>query len=453
MKIKDRLAIYFTLASTLTLLVVLFATYFTFSAFMESDFFDRLSDRTTVTASLYLEADEISAEKLEKTRGQYLEKLSGELIRIYDVKNKLVFIDTHQGPWSTETIEKIRRQGKLKFKDGKIQVVGIFYKDNQGDFVIIASATDQSTIYRLEKLKKVMIIIFVIIFVVLLLSARSIAKRMLKPLNVFIEEVKRIRSSNLNFRVQEGETKDEINLLATNFNELMGHLEQAFVLQRTFIANASHELRTPVTSMMIAAEIVLSKDRGPDEYKTALISVLEDAEHMDRIITGLLSLAHADVEYGSAEVENVSLKTLLNSIEEDWTTQQAVGKLIFSAPQKESSDFIIRANPTLLRIAINNVISNAFKFSEYRDVCCLLELNAEAAIILIKDTGPGISVSDQPFIFEPFYRSASANRDTIHGSGMGLFMAKKIITLFKGTISLESAEGQGTTVIIRFSRF
>lgn len=451
MKIKDRLAIYFTLASTLTLLIVLFATYFTFSEFMEADFFDRLFDRTKVTANLYLEADEISSDKLEKTRGQYLEKLNGELIRIYDANNKRVFIGEPKSPWGIETIEEVRRQGKLKFKDGNSQVVGIFYKDNQGDFVIIASATDQSTLYRLEILKKVMVLIFVIIFVVLLLSGRSIARRMLRPLNVFIDEVKRIKSSNLSFRVQEGETKDEINLLAANFNALMEHLEQAFVLQKTFIANSSHELRTPVTSMMIAAEIVLSKDRNPNDYKAALLSILEDAERMDQIITGLLSLAHADVEYGSAKVEDLSLKTLLSSIEEEWKTQPGAGKLMLTFEPNGSADFIISANPTLLRIAINNIISNAFKFSGFKDVICLLKLNAGAALIIIKDNGPGIPEAEQPFIFEPFYSSGSITGNMLHGSGMGLFMAKKIVSLFNGTISLKSAEGQGSAFIIHFS--
>jgi len=452
MKIKDRLAIYFTLASTLILLIVSFATYFTFAKFMESDFFDRLTDRTMVTANLYLEADEISADALEKIRSQYLEKLNGEMILIYDKDNKPVFTGPVQSAWSNKIIEQVRKQGKLRFKDGDGQVLGIFYKDNQGDFVIIASATDQSTLYRLEKLKTIMSAIFVIIFVVLLLSARSIAKRILRPLDVFIGEVNKIKSSNLNFRVQEGKTKDEINLLASNFNKLMEHLEQAFVLQKTFIANASHELRTPVTSMMIATEIVLSKDRKPEDYRASLFSILEDAERMDSIITGLLSLAQTDVEYSAAAQENVSLKALLNSIQEEWRMQPGAGKLLLTFEPSNSIDFIVLANPVLLKIAINNMISNAFKFSKDGDVSCLLRLDKDAAVILIKDTGPGVLAADQPFIFEPFYSSSnSATKFTQHGSGMGLFMAKKIFTLSKGVITLESSGHEGSTFMVCFS--
>jgi signal transduction histidine kinase len=451
MRIKDRLALYFTLASTLTLLIVLSGTYFTFSKFLESDFFDRLTDRTMVTANLYLEADEMSEAALQKNRNQYLEKLNSEVIRIYDANNEPVFIDANSSSWSNEVIESVRKQGKLRFKDGKNQVVGIFYKDNQGDFVIIASALDQSTFYRLDKLRTVMFFIFIAIFVGLLLSARWIANRILKPLDLFIDEVKQIRSDNMNFRVQEGTNKDEIGQLAASFNKLMEHLEQAFVLQRTFIANASHELRTPVTSMIIGAEIVLSKDRGVEDYKNALSSVLEDADRMDKIITGLLGLAQSDLEYGAAKLEVTSLNDLLHSIAEDWKMSNSKGSLNLSITPDVKADHMVLANQTLLAIAINNVIANGFKFSNDGDVNCTLNVGDNGAVIRIGDVGPGIPVEDQPFIFEPFYRSASGNQQ--EGTGMGLYMAQKIVNLFKGTIILKSSGAGGTVFEIHFLAF
>jgi signal transduction histidine kinase len=451
MKIKDRLALYFTLTSTLTLLVVLFAIYFTFLKFMESDFFDRLTDRTMVTAKLYLEADEISAAALAKARGQYLETLNGERIRIYNSENRPVFIDDGERYWSAQVIERVRKAKKLKFKDGENQVVGIFYKDNQGDFVIIASATDSSTFYRLGKLKDVMMFVFVIIFIGLLLSARWMADRILKPLDLFIDEVKQIKSSNLHFRVQEGDNKDEIKLLASNFNKLMEHLEQAFVLQKTFIANASHELRTPVTSMMIAAEIVLSKERNNEEYKHALASIMEDAEKMDSIIKELVNLAQADVEYGSSRLQDVNLKEMLTSIAEEWKNASSASELELIYRNSPDSDVVLSANPTLLKIAINNIISNAFKFSDQGKVSCLLTSDSDTVTIEVDDNGPGISEVDQALIFEPFYTSAKKPEHT--GTGMGLFMARKIVQLFKGTITFRSSHDHGSTFIIRFPTF
>lgn len=451
MKIKDRLSLYFTLISTLTLLGVLCAVYFMFAKFMEADFFARLTDRTMVTAKLYLEADEISPDSLDRVRNQYLEKLNGEVIRIYNSKNSAAFIGDDQQYWSSEAIDRVRKQKKLKFRDGKRQVVGIFYKDNQGDFVILASALDQSTHYRLEKLQKIMLIIFVVIFIGLLLSGRWIAKRILKPLDLFINEVKQIKSSNLHFRVQEGKNKDEIYLLAQNFNNLMEHLEQAFVLQKTFIANASHELRTPITRMTIAAEIALSQERENQQYKKTLASVLEDAEKMSHTITGLMSLAQADLEFASAPLLPVRIDELLWALQKEWKEKDQCDLSITTGNLPDrATDLTIQANPVLLQIALNNILSNAFKFSGQQTVRCQLEIKAEEIMITIEDQGIGIESSELTEIFKPFYSTAASDET---GNGMGLYMAHKIITLYKGTITVLSQKGHGTTFKVSFPKF
>lgn len=453
MKIKDRLAIYFTLTSALILMAVLFAVYFTFLKFMEADFFARLTDRTMVTAKLYLEADEISTDSLNRVRDQYLEKLNGEVIRIYNSKNSAAFIGDDQQYWSNATINKVRKQKKMQFKDGQRQVVGIFYKDNQGDFVILASAMDQSTHYRLEKLQRIMSIIFVIIFVGLLLSGRWIAKNMLKPLGLFIDEVKQIKSSNLHFRVQEGKNKDEINLLAQNFNNLMEHLEQAFVLQKTFIDNASHELRTPITRMLIATELALSQDRQNSDYKNALLSVMEDAGKMDSIITSLVNLAQADLEYGAPQLKPLRIDEVLWALADEWNNKNAQGKLLTEIQNmpEDPDQLLIQANPTLLLIAINNIIANAFKFSDQQDVRCVLNVAPDHISIAVSDHGPGIAKADLQEIFKPFYTSAQTSGHS--GNGMGLYMAHKIVNLFKGTLTVQAKKGKGSTFNITFPKF
>lgn len=452
MKLKNRLSLYFTLISTLTMLAVLCAVYFTFIKFLEADFFDRLTDRTMVTAKLYLEADEISADSLNTVRNQYLKTLNGEVIRIYNSKNSATFIGDDQQYWSHETIEKVRKNKKIQFIDGDRQVVGIFYKDNQGDFVILASGIDQSTHLRIEKLQKIMVMIFVFIFIGLLLSGRWIAKKILRPLDRFIEDVKQIKSNNLHFRVQEGNNKDEINLLAQNFNNLMEHLEQAFVLQKTFIANASHELRTPITRMMIAAEITLSQERQIEDYKKALLSVMEDSEKMDNIITGLLNLAQADLEFGAPELQDIRIDECLWELSAEWNNK-GTGKLIVDIKNmpEDPAKLLVKANPTLLTIALSNIIANAFKFSDNQDVHCLLDIQEHKTVISIKDKGPGIPEDIQAEIFKPFY---SFSAETGHeGNGMGLYMAHKIINLFNGTLTLSSKIGDGATFILQFPKY
>ncbi|EDM35408.1 two-component system sensor histidine kinase [Pedobacter sp. BAL39] len=448
MKIKDRLSLYFTLSTTIILVAVLSAVYFTFVKFMESDFFDRLTDRTMVTAKLYLEADEISPEALDKVRNQYLVTLNSEVIRIYNSKNGAAFIGDDQQYWTAATINKVRQQKKIKYREGDRQVVGIFYKDNQGDFVILASAVDSSTLNRIEKLKRIMIVIFAAIFIVLLFLGRWIARRVLKPLDLFIGEVAQIKSSNLHFRVQEGQNKDEINLLAQNFNSLMEHLEQAFVLQKTFIANASHELRTPVTRMMMTAELSLSQERKPEAYREALSSVMEDAGNMDSIISSLLNLAQADLEFGAQELAPLRIDELLWTLATEWQKKGNTLNVSIDNMPETADALLVQVNAPLLLIAINNIISNAFKFSDQQPVDCMLQVNEKKGelTIAITDKGPGIDASVLPEIYEPFF---SASKDSGHaGNGMGLYMAHKIITLFRGTLDVSTNPGSGSTFIV-----
>ncbi|MCD0489226.1 HAMP domain-containing protein [Pedobacter sp. MC2016-14] len=452
MKIKDRLALYFTLISTLVLIGVLTMVYFTFVKFMQSEFFERLTDRTMVTAKLYLEADEISAEALDGVRQQYLVKLNGEVTRIYNDKNAATFIGDDQQFWTAQTVNEVRKQKKIEYTEGNRQVVGIYYSDNQGNFVILASAIDHGTITRLEKLWKIMMVVFLIIFIGLLLSGRWIAERILSPLNVFIDQVKGIKSNNLDFRVDEGNHKDEIYLLAQNFNDLIAHLEHAFILQKTFVANASHELRTPVTRLIIGAEIALAQERSKEDYQKSLQGVLEDADKLENIISSLLVLAQADLEYGENRTEALRIDELIWKLQQEWNLKAGKNKFIVNLkdlPMQEES-LTIQCNPTLLQIALDNIISNALKFSDQEAVSCTLEVTTAGIHIDITDRGIGMTAEQLQHIFRPFYTSAS--KEAHAGTGMGLYMAHKIISLYHGTISVKSEKGIGTTFTIQFSK-
>jgi len=453
MKIKDRLALYFTLISTTLLLAVLSLVYFIFIKFMQAEFFSRLTDRTMVTAKLYLEADEISIDSLNTVREQYLEKLSSEVIRIYNDKNKPAFIGDAQQYWPAQIIERVRLNKRVQFKEGNAQVVGIYYKDNQGDFVILASAIDYGTIRRVEKLWKIMVAIFFIIFLGLLFSARWIAKRILLPLDLFIDQVKLIKSNNLHFRVDEGRNKDEVNLLAQNFNNLMEHLENAFILQKTFVANASHELRTPITRMIIGAEISLSQERSKEEYQKALTAVMEDAERMEDIISGLMVLAQTDIEYGASPVEKIRIDELLWAVQKQWLMKGGAYRLLVEMPDLPAEEELLTmtVNPTLLQIALDNIIANAFKFSDLKPVRCILSAGKGFIRITIEDEGSGIDERLKDQIFQPFFSSSAKAEHA--GKGMGLYMAHKIISLYHGKISVSSEKGKGTRFELLFTQF
>lgn len=260
-----------------------------------------------------------------------------------------------------------------------------------------------------------------------------------------------INSTNLHMRVDEGKGKDEITELAGNFNRLLEHLENAFELQRTYVANASHELRTPITTIIGEVELALSKTPTGEENKRTMRLVLEESERLRDTVSGLMELAQVDMDYIIAEQSPVRIDELLWELQEYWVNKIGPGALqvnIEHMPESESM-LTIPANHQLLFIALNNLIGNAFKFSDQHMVKCNFYADKSLIRMQIIDSGIGIPAEDISLIFKSFYRGT--NSHTFAGSGIGLYVTQKIIQLFKGSLIAESAEGKGTCMTVKFT--
>ena len=452
MKIKNRLSLYFTAISTIVLLIVEIAICITINSIIKSDFYSKLSDRATVAAQLYLEADEISADSLNHVRGRYLQRLPDEVVRFYDDKNAASFIKDKNQYWPSSVINQVRKFRSKEFSEGSRQTVGIYYNDNQGNFVILVSAIDHAGNKRMNDLLKALAFLLLIVSVALFTASRWFAQKTLEPIDKVISQMRQVRVGNLSLRVDEGNGKDEISALAYNFNRLLEHLENAFELQETFVINASHELRTPITSIIGEIEISMNKPRSVAEYQQLLLSVLTDAERLKETITSLLELAHVDMNYTHPAFKPVAIDELIWELSDYWTARIGKGMFVVNVLKlpDDPDKLLIPANRQLLSIALNNIIGNAYKFSENKKVRCDLYADENSITITIADFGIGIPADELEKIFESFYRGT--NVKGYMGNGIGLYVTNKIITLFNGTISVNSISGEGTNIKITFLR-
>jgi signal transduction histidine kinase len=452
MKIKNRLSLYFTAISAVVLLIVEIAICITINSIIKSDFYSKLTDRASVAAQLYLEADEISADSLTHVRGRYLQRLPDEVVRFYDEKNAASFITDKNQYWPSSVINQVRRFRSIEFSEGDRQTVGIYYNDNQGNFVILVSAIDHAGYKRLNDLFKALGMLLLCVTLVLFLTSRWFAQKTLEPIDKVIKQMRLVSAGNLSLRVDEGTGKDEISALAYNFNRLLEHLENAFELQETFVINASHELRTPITSIIGEIEISLNKLRTTGEYEQVLKSVLNDAERLKETITSLLELAHVDMNYTHPAFKPVAIDELIWELSDYWTAR--IGKGMFAVNilnlPEDPDKLLIPANRQLLSIALNNIIGNAFKFSENKKVRCDLYADERSITINIADLGIGIPADELEKVFQSFYRGANVRGYL--GNGIGLYVTNKIITLFNGTINVNSIPGEGTNIKITFVR-
>ena len=448
MQIRSKLSLYFTLTSSLLMLIIMGFIYLLFSNFTKNDFYKALHERTEVTAQLYLEADEISPASLNKIKERFVNTLPAEVIRVYDSTDELTFVKENNQNWSKQVINEVRQKKYLAYEENGKQIVGISYDDNQGTFVILASAVDVYGQQRKKNLLQIMAALFVAQLLVQFVAGRWLAQNALHPIQKVNEQVQKISATDLHLRVQTENEKDELGILAANFNGLLERIEKSFDLQKMFVANVSHELKTPITNIVGEIEVAMSKERTPAEYNKTFQSVLVEADRLHDIVINFLMLATAENDVARQQTEPVRLDELMWEVQEMYAEGQVQVQMA-GLPEDENRLYI-KTNKTLLLLALTNIIQNGLKFSSGQPVVCGLRFSDGVINISIADRGIGISADALPNIFEPFYRSSNAA--TYQGHGIGLYIAKKIIDLLGGSIGAQSEAGRGTVFNINFTQ-
>jgi heavy metal sensor kinase len=284
---------------------------------------------------------------------------------------------------------------------------------------------------------------------VLLLAAAGggywLSRRALSPVDALVRTAREISGTNLNTRLQKLETGDELQRLSDTLNEMLDRIESAFWRITEFTADASHELRTPVSLIRTEAELALRRSRGEAEYKESLRHILLEAERTTALIEQLLSLARADSGRERLALQPVDLRLTLRSVVEGWQQVATLRNLQFSAGLDVPEVFVL-GDATLLRRLADILLDNAFKYtSAPGSVYLSLEMKGESAMITVKDSGAGIPEEEQSKIFERFYRVDKARSRAQGGAGLGLAIARWIVTHHGGSIGVESRPGEGAT--------
>jgi len=451
MKIRNRLALYFTIIYAVVIFFILMFSFLTSREYTRNDFFARIKERVFLASRVFLKQDNYTINTYLPFKNRFSQKLPAEIIQVFDKGNQHVFIEKSPGFFvTTAQINQIRKIKELRYSYGDRQFYGIFYQDNQGEFVIIASAIDVDGMERLHNLFTAMLAGFVISILVIYFLGQFFAKKTLEPITQIVRQVKQITVSNLNIRVNEGKNKDEIAELATTFNNVLEKLEESFRLQKTFVNNASHELRTPLTSIIAELEILLHKERDKEEYKEVMVNVLKETRQMKVLVNNLLSIAHTEISNPKGFIDEIRIDELLLEIRNEIMLRNSglIIRLEFDSLPEDEAKLTVHGNKQLLHTAFTNLIDNAGKFSSGKEVVCNLTYLDNKLVIRVIDRGIGITASDMKNIFQPFFRASNASG--FPGHGMGLSLSAKIIRMHGGRIELFSEQNSGTIVEITF---
>jgi len=452
MKIRQKLTLQFFFLASVILLLFSLTVYVASAKYRRDDFYQRLESRAFSTARLLIEVDEIDTDLLNKIEEDNPVSLPDEKIIIFNYKNEIVYsTDTRNVIlYDDDLLTRIRTSGQIKTKSGRYELMGILFPEEFNRFVVLSAARD---IYGYDKMKNLRTILILLTGIFLLLfypAGWLFAARSLSPISRVVDRVEDISIASLDLRVDEGNGKDELAHLAHTFNRMLERLQTAFEMQKDFISNASHELRTPLTAIRGQLEVLLMKDRTENEYRESTAAVLDDIIKLNRLLDRLLLMAQASSEGAREGFSEVRIDEILWQAREELLRHEKEYRVTIALDENitDIDNLTLRGDEQLLLSAVTNIMENGCKYSPDGFVRVFLTHDEKNISVSFTDNGPGIAEDEIERIFESFYRSKSTS--SVKGHGIGLSLARKIIDIHNGKITVNSRQGEGTTITLSF---
>ncbi|GAB2763810.1 HAMP domain-containing sensor histidine kinase [Rhabdobacter roseus] len=452
MNLKQKLALRSTLVCALTLLFVFAGTYYFFNNYISQQYFTRLDGRALTTAFFFLEKDEMSTHTYRDYEQKYAQSLDEEVVQIYDARDSVTFVEVHPNyPVSQVLLQKIRTTGKENFRVGERQFTGVYYQDNQGDFVILVSGINNRGIEQVQNLRNVLLLFFLVGIALNYLLNILVAQRTFKPFSAILQKVNTISTDNLNARLPVvADSHDELSELTGTLNMFLARLEKEVNNQRMFLKNISHELKTPLTALMGQAELSLESPYTEAQYRQVLQKIVRDTHQIRSIIEGLLLISGLNTGTQRPPSTSFRLDELVWDVLEKLKFKYP-GSVIHTSlevPSAQEARLEIHSHRELLATALLNILDNAVKFSQNGNPSLTLCIRDQRPALLVENDGPVIPEAELDQLYELFFRGSNTRH--IPGHGIGLALTRQILDFCQAHISIQSTLRQGTQVLIQF---
>ncbi len=317
--------------------------------------------------------------------------------------------------------------------------------DETFDLLIVHPLEEQETL--LEKIAYVFLITVPLALIFASFGGYYLAGKSFKPIAEMSEKAEAITARNLHERLPVENEYDELGRLANTFNRLLSRLDMSFEQQKRFMADASHELRTPVAIVRGEAEVSLTKDnRGTADYRETISIMQKEAERMSKVIEDLFTLSRADAGENPVSKQSVYLEDILSDTVKSF--RSIASKRGISLQINIDDEMPIFADEQLLARLFSNLLDNAIKHTK-SFVKISAKIENENCIVKISDDGNGIPAEEQNRVFDRFYRvdpsrSREKTQATGSGAGLGLAISKWIAESHEGTLELISSDTNGS---------
>jgi two-component system OmpR family sensor kinase len=316
-------------------------------------------------------------------------------------------------------------------------------------YLVVVGTSLESTDEELESLREIVAYVVPLALVLAGFGGWVLARKGLAPIALMAARARRLGADDLGARLPVVNPRDELGQLAVTFNELLDRLEASMTQQRTFMADASHELRTPITVARTAAAVALQRGhRDESEYREALAIVEQQTTRLSRIVEDMFTLARADAGSYPVRTAPMYLDETFDEVVRAARVIAGTRRIAVAFETVESAAFT--GDEDLLRRLLTNLLDNAIRHApEGATVTVALRRDGDGYALSVTNPGPPIPPDGRQHLFERFYRADPARGAAEGGAGLGLALAQWVANAHGGEVTLVASDEEATTFSAR----
>lgn len=451
MTLKNKISFLISLVFSVLFAIAAFIIFYLFSNFRKVEFESRLREKALSSIKLLVEVDQMDRQLLQIIDQNSINKLYDEKVLIFDSSYHLIYssLDDAKINWNVDDLKYLKVHKTYFKKENKYEVYGVFYDTNYKDYYALISASDDYGKRKLEYLFYTLLITYIVFTSLCWIITFYSVKRLLRPLDNFHSKIKTINENNLDTRVEVKASNNEIDLLGSEFNQMLQRIDLSYQKQKEFTAQASHELRTPVARVTSQLENKILDKNIDEKQKGFLKIILKDVNQITELISSLLLLSKLDDKSGQFK-NTYRIDELIYAAIERLHKTHPEFRIGFDIEFSEDMDNLleVKGSESLLEIALINLLRNACVYSDHNQANILITQTNNRLTVAISNKGKTLNAVEQQNLFQPFMRGENAKGKA--GLGLGLRIVQRILNQHGASISYTTPDEQTNNFTIVF---
>lgn len=420
--------------------------FFSMAEYREQEFMQRLKEKTTTTLRLLIDVKEIDHDLLQALDETTINNLYDEKILLFDSTGHMIYssVDDIVIPFSGKLLKRLQTgETEISYREGDYDVYAHRMDDKEKTFFAIAKANDLYGKGKLTFLAWLLAGAFILALLLEVAIAIYLSKQITEPITQLSVAVSNKNINDLS-RITIPKTNDEIALLASSFNDMLGNVEKSYQYQKNLIHHISHELKTPIAVLISNIERVMT-DLNRENFKDHFEFQKNGLMQMASVITTLLDISKFETNRDHLIKEHLRVDEIVFEVFDSLKqlSPNAHFELEIHENIRDVEELAIMGHKRMLTIAFINLFKNAIEYSENQTVKVEISATEELVFVSVSNSGATLTATEQGKLFEYFFRGENSRQKI--GIGLGLVMVDKIAQLHEGSIRYTvSAQGKNS---------